>query len=343
MRVLLAVDGSDGSFEAIRQIAPLLREDHDEVALYCHPPQIRVHSARAPEEVVDAARQTLAETVFAEARRRLGAKLGAMAHTIVGHQDPKRGINLAAQQWAADLIVLGARGLSVFERLLLGSVSRAVVHAAQIPVWVARPWLDGPTRPPRVLLASESPDSARRSAELVNLLAWPEGTSFTVMTVIASIFAGRVPDWLQQQARGPDVEAMVQAWSREHDEETRTITSRMSELVASLPPPLHGAQTVVAEGEPAHLIISAAAREKCDLVVVGTRQKWSIASAVLGSVCEAVLNHAPSSVLVVPRLEAPEQARDSCVELHQVQKSLSRRSGNATRRALSTAARSITS
>ncbi len=79
----------------------------------------------------------------------------------------------------------------------------------------------------------------------------------------------------------------------------------MSELVASMAPPLGGAQTVVAEGEPAHLIIAAAEREKCDLVVVGTRQKWSIASAVLGSVCEAVLNHAPSSVLVVPRLEAP--------------------------------------
>ncbi len=221
MRVLIAVDGSDGSFEAIRQIAPLLKEDRDEVAVYCYPPQVRVRSARAAPDMVDSARQALAETVFAEARRRLGTNLAVKAETIVGHQDPKRGINLAAQQWGAELIVLGARGLNVFERLLLGSVSRAVVHASQIPVWVAQA-ADRRAEPSAASAVGQRiagcPAAASRAA---GRLAWPESTSFTVMTVIASIFAGHVPQWLEQQARGPDVEAMVQAWSREHDEELR--------------------------------------------------------------------------------------------------------------------------
>ena len=285
----------------------LLNADRDEVALSCHPPQVRLRSVGVTPDVIEAARHSLADTVFVEARRRLGARLGEKPHTIVGQQDPKHGINLAAQQWSADLIVLGARGLNVFERLLLGSVSRAVVHASPIPVWIARPWRNGAGVAPRVLLASESPPAARRLADSLTHLNWPAGASFKVLTVIASIFAGRVPDWLEQQARSPEVEAMVEAWVREHDEDLRKSVDGLRELVAGLPAPLSSAQTVVLEGDPAHLITTAAAREHCELVVVGTRQKWSLATALLGGVCEAVLSHAPSSVLVVPRLEAPSR------------------------------------
>ena len=43
-----------------------------------------------------------------------------------------------AESWGADLIVMGSRGLGVWNRLLLGSVSNAVVHHAKCSVEVVR-------------------------------------------------------------------------------------------------------------------------------------------------------------------------------------------------------------
>ncbi len=305
MRVLIAVDGSEGSFDAVRQVAPLLSEGRDTVALYCRPPQVQVRSAGTGKELLDAAEQSLANAVFAEARKHLGPRFESKTHTIIGHKDPRNGIVLASQQWSADMIVVGARGLGTFERLFLGSVSRAVVHASGIPVWVARANRGTTDHGLRVLWACESPEAARRPAEVLSQLSWPDDASFLALTVTFSIFAGNVPQWLQQKARSPDVEAMVQTWAREHDAELQESAARMKAFLTTMPTPLRDAHTEIAEGDPAHMILETASREHSNLVVVGTRQKWSAGSAILGRVSEAVLNHAPCSVLVIPHLEQP--------------------------------------
>jgi len=54
---------------------------------------------------------------------------GAPAHTIVR----------AAKDKVSDLIVVGARGLGTFERIMLGSVSEAVLRHADCPVLIVRP------------------------------------------------------------------------------------------------------------------------------------------------------------------------------------------------------------
>lgn len=306
MRVLFAVDGSAGSFEAIRQVAPRLAAERDEVVLFCKPPNVRVRSVQLAPKVVEAAHDSLAQAVFDEARKRLPPPLAAKARAVVGQQDPRQGIVLAAKQARADLIVVGARGLGTFERLILGSVSRAVVHAAEVPVWVVRRPKHAPAHDePRVLLACESAATARRPAALVSQLRWPDRTSFTMLTVVPSLFAGRVPEWLQEQAREPGVDEAVQAWVREHDETMQHNVSELKGFLAELPPPLAGGRAVVLEGEPAHLILSAAAQDQADLVVVGTTGKWFPGAGILGSTSEAVVNHADCSVLIVPHPEQP--------------------------------------
>jgi len=115
MRVLIAVDGSEGAFEAIDQIAPLLTDDRDEVAFYCSPPHVKLRSSTS-RELLDAAQESFANSIFAEANKRLRTKRKKEAATILGHQDPRHGVLIAAQQWKADLIVVGARGLNTFQR-----------------------------------------------------------------------------------------------------------------------------------------------------------------------------------------------------------------------------------
>ncbi len=57
-------------------------------------------------------------------------------------------------------------------------------------------------------------------------------------------------------------------------------------------------QTIVRTGAPAAEIVRFAAERKADLVVVGTRGRTGLERAVLGSVAEAVVRHAPCAVLV---------------------------------------------
>lgn len=304
MRILIAVDGSSGAFEAVRQIAAVLAPDTDEVALYCSPPDVSASGASHQPELKARARGAFADAILSEARKLLPSGLAANVHTIVGTHDAHHGVLVAAEQWHADLIAVGARGLGRLERLLLGSVSRAVVHATRIPVWIARPHTAGRTGL-HILLTCENPETGRRPAELLGKFAWPPGTTIQPLTVVSSLFAGRVPDWLQQQARSPDVEALVQRWVREHDEEIQSNVASLQQLMKGLSAQLPALSPIVVEGSPAEQILAAINREKIDLVVIGAKHKRLFESVVFGSTAEAVLNHAQCSVLIVPHQETP--------------------------------------
>jgi nucleotide-binding universal stress UspA family protein len=298
MRVLFAVDGSSGSFEAIDQVAPLLTAGRDQVALYCRPPQVRTSGSQA-QEVVTRARSALADAIVAEASKRLPPEFQSSREVVAGQHDPRHEIVTAGEKWSAELIVMGARGLSVFQRLLLGSVSRAVVHSAKVPVWIARP---RPTTATfrNTLLTCEHPELAAPPAQFVSRFSWPAGSSFTMLTVCTSLVAGRVPEWLQQRQPSAETAAMVEHWVREHDVEIQTQLSQLQSVIRTLPEPLHGAQAAVVEGDPVNEILAAIVADRHDLVVVGAKHKRSIATAIFGSTSEAVIQHAHCSVLVVP-------------------------------------------
>jgi nucleotide-binding universal stress UspA family protein len=62
----------------------------------------------------------------------------------------------------------------------------------------------------------------------------------------------------------------------------------------------HPAPEVVrAQGAPWHEIVEFSRRGSYDLIVVGTRGRTGLARALLGSVAEKVVRHAPCAVLVV--------------------------------------------
>jgi len=64
---------------------------------------------------------------------------GVTAEFLVWEGDPGGSIAAAAEAEAADLVVVGTRGRSSAERMLLGSVSDHVVRHAGCPVLVVRP------------------------------------------------------------------------------------------------------------------------------------------------------------------------------------------------------------
>jgi len=63
---------------------------------------------------------------------------GLVADSLVIDGDPRTEVNAEAERWQADCVFVGARGLGALDRLLLGSVSGAVVGHAHCAVEVVR-------------------------------------------------------------------------------------------------------------------------------------------------------------------------------------------------------------
>jgi glycine betaine transporter len=59
---------------------------------------------------------------------------GIQSESILSADSPSLAINLAAEEVAADLIVMGTRGLSGLKHAVLGSVAERVVRLAPCPV-----------------------------------------------------------------------------------------------------------------------------------------------------------------------------------------------------------------
>lgn len=145
VRLIIGVDGSESSDEAVRAVAGrrwparseariVIVEDPLTPTLIGRviPPVARwVQESNAEErqwvqEVVERATESLSET-------------NLRVSSIVKEGDPKKLLVEAAEEWNADCIFVGSTGSgNRFERFLLGSVSAAVVARAHCSVEVVR-------------------------------------------------------------------------------------------------------------------------------------------------------------------------------------------------------------
>lgn len=144
-RTVLAYDGSDDSRVAIETAGRLLGTDSVVVLAIWQHPQAALSSFWAgmadvsgQEELVAAAEQ--AATTCAIEGADLAAAAGLSAESLVRQT---RGpvwpaILEAADELDAGVIVLGSRGLSGIQTVMLGSVSDAVLHHTRRPVLVVR-------------------------------------------------------------------------------------------------------------------------------------------------------------------------------------------------------------
>jgi nucleotide-binding universal stress UspA family protein len=304
MKVLIGVDGSSGSFEAIALVSRIVDAGRDQIALYYSAAEMLQGPAGQSEPGIrDRARQALADAVFVEAKKRLPAALRDGVHTIAGAQRPAHGLLVAADNWRADVIAVGSRGLGPIQNVLLGSVARGVVQAGTLPVLVARGSSAG-QESLRLLVAYDRA-SAARVAELLGQITWPKGSTGRVMRVVESFLAGPLPAWLEQQARDADAEAMAQAWVSEHEEEVRQQREELAAYIAQLPSAFRGQAPIVCEGHPADQILKTIAADAVDLIVVGKTAERGLARMILGSTSARVLSHTQCSVLVVPPHETP--------------------------------------
>jgi nucleotide-binding universal stress UspA family protein len=145
-RVLLACDGSPDAFEAVRFLAALPLGPDTSVRLLgvvtpppvppTGPEMLALPWPPTMDAFIDEQRAAL-DGVLTRAAEMLRGRTGAVERSVVLGQ-PAAEILTAAEEPGVDLVVIGARGLGLLGRLVLGSVSDRVVHHAPCPVLVVK-------------------------------------------------------------------------------------------------------------------------------------------------------------------------------------------------------------
>ena len=313
MKVLVGVDGSSNSFAAVRFVGRLLSPERDEVVLlYATPDASYLSDEQLDESVLERARTSLSRAVYDEAVSRLPpewqAKLTPPAP--VGDEGaPSAALLDAIDEHRADMIAVGFRGTSLFERFMLGSVSRAIVESAPIPVLVVKSDAPddhraeqpaGADQPPfQVLAAYDGPQVGEQIARVAQQLSWPGGTLGTVMTVVPPMQLAELPDWLQKKVREPDIAAMAEVWRKEYEQSVQAARDELRQFQQSLPECFSKQEPVVAQGRPAEKLLEKLHKEPFDLVMMGGRGSGPVERLLIGSTSAQVLAKGPCSVLIV--------------------------------------------
>jgi nucleotide-binding universal stress UspA family protein len=134
--ILLATDLTAASQEATRRAFDLAHQLGARLLIVNVLDKRRLTGAGAHERV-DQARAERESALVHVVRSARDA--GVTAEFLVWDGEPGESIAAAAEAEAADMVVVGTRGRSGAERMLLGSVSDQVVRRAQCPVLVVRP------------------------------------------------------------------------------------------------------------------------------------------------------------------------------------------------------------
>ena len=141
MKILLPVDGSELSLEAVRfAIRMVLAGLHGEVVLanVQEPATLYELVVAHDPEVIDQVSHAAGLHTLLSAQELLDAAEIAYA-CEVAQGDPAHTIIDISERYACDLIVMGARGQSALRRAMMGSVSNEVLHASAVPVLIVKP------------------------------------------------------------------------------------------------------------------------------------------------------------------------------------------------------------
>ena len=146
MKILLAVDGSDYSDAAVQELAKRPWPPQSEVKVITvleipapggiEPWAISPDYFENVESALRPAAQAILDSALLKLKTITDKTLKISSEIIQG--SPAQVIVDEAKSWGADLIILGSRGLGIWNRLLLGSVSNAVVHHAKCSVEIVR-------------------------------------------------------------------------------------------------------------------------------------------------------------------------------------------------------------
>lgn len=148
MKILIATDGSKYSEAAVEKVCQMIKNAETAEIKIVSVYDLPIMAVSAPYALpagYNPALETELKKLSAEAVSQTeskirkcfqGAKVNITTRVLCG--EPKQAVVEEAEEWGADLLVVGSHGYGFWERMFLGSVSSAVVHHAPCSVLVVR-------------------------------------------------------------------------------------------------------------------------------------------------------------------------------------------------------------
>jgi nucleotide-binding universal stress UspA family protein len=283
MKTLLAVDGSDNSYEAVHALKYFARAEQLTLLHALDVPR-PAYPMMLP-EVAEEQYKTLEQSMREDGERLLDRVQSLLPmhagpstkHLRIG--SPAEMIVSTAEEQKADLIVMGARGVGPIKERLLGSVSHRILTLAPCATLI----VNGPvTAMKQILLPLQGLSDAEAAIRFLQLKPFHDAIEMTLLTVLPST----EPPW--------PGDAAAAAASTEKLEEQADYIDGVAERLRALGYQAHG---VAVLGTPSDMILQQASTLRSDLILMGTRGRQGITRFVLGSVSHEVLYKMPCPVL----------------------------------------------
>ena len=211
---------------------------------------------------------------------------------------PGWGIISKAEEWGADLVVLGAGKHSLIERIQFGSVLRKVIGACERSVRVGRrsPRYSEPSV--RIIIGVDGSPDAEFAVDAVAQRVWPDGSAAHLITVLDNRLSFLTPSLIPRLARwsSPADSADDQAWI---ERMMKAASEKLQNAGLKI-------SSEVLTGSASQRLLDAAVDWQADCIFVGARGLSGIERFLIGSVCSDVAMRANCSVEVVrPQLSRP--------------------------------------
>src|SRR5262245_5784867 len=191
-----------------------------------------------------------------------------------------------AEEWGADLIVVGSHGHTALGQFFFGSVSQKALHAAGGSVRVARGGTEEPGTPVRLIIGVDGSKGAEAAVEAVTARKWSAGSEARIVNAT----------WAAPQLTSHRMVGPIIAWI---NEEKDRVEKMIDEAVGKLSAAGLKTDAVIKVEDPKRLLIAEAESGGADCIFVGARGMGRIERFLLGSVSSAVAARAQCSVEVV--------------------------------------------
>ena len=279
--IMVPVDFSEPSKKAVNYGLSLASEFGSRLVL--------AHIAPFDSGLYDKAKAQLLQLIPADWRERLDFEI------VVKAGDVRQELLAAVEEKEIDLVVMGSRGRSYFERMILGSVTERLLRKLHVPILTVS-HLDpekeihkpGPVPLQRIVYATDLSEASEAGLEFSIRLAHGLDAHLTVVHVVQAVDIAQYG--METASFMPDYAAEARAQA----------TERLSKLVALVSEGRVPITTVIADGVPYEAINRVSEQNHADLIVINIQGKGSLERALLGTTAERVIRTAHVPVLSLP-------------------------------------------
>jgi nucleotide-binding universal stress UspA family protein len=279
-KILLATDGSGDAELASTTAVGLARSTSSELHV--------VHTWRTVPSVhfdtlIRQEMEREAQGILDEQVKKIEGLGGTVASARLSEGGAAEEIVALAEDIEAGLIAMGSRGRGRIRRLLMGSVSDAVVRHAHYPVIVVR-WKPV-VFPAKILLPTDGSEEATLAVRTAADLCEKTGSELHVVHV------GEATLGYHPERHGYPIQ-----YEREEKEARELLETQLEGIKAAGDTV---AQAHLRMGKADEHIVVLAEELGADLIVMGSRGLGGVKRALMGSVSDSVVRHAHCPVLVV--------------------------------------------